>query len=211
MIGGIDREVRRLAAQVHGGTLVDIGCGMRPYEDAFDVERYVGIDLEVSGRPASMKRPDMYYDGRNLPFEDASVDHLLCTQALQHVLDPLAFFCECRRVLRPGGDLILSVPQSEPATEKPYDLIRLTRDGLVAMCGEASFDVLSLEPAVGYWQTHAYDVNYLVARKLIKLGAVGKVALSGFGFVTQSVAAALDLGTRYSGNTNTWVLMARAR
>jgi SAM-dependent methyltransferase len=46
-------------------------------------------------------------DALNLPFEASSLDFLIATNVIHHLPSPLAFFSEARRVLRPGGHLLL--------------------------------------------------------------------------------------------------------
>lgn len=50
------------------------------------------VPVEVSG-----------LDGQDLPFEDASADHVLCTWSLCSIPDPVRAVREAARVLRPGG------------------------------------------------------------------------------------------------------------
>ena len=46
------------------------------------------------------QKPDItYYDGDMLPFDDASFDHVLCTEVLEHVPDPARFLADLNRVL----------------------------------------------------------------------------------------------------------------
>lgn len=202
------REIQSLANSVQPGVLVDVGCGLRPYETLFHSVRYIGLDVVDSGRPHEMKQPDVYFDGANLPFDSASVDHVLCTQVLQFAANPPFMFQEFARVLRDGGNLILSAPQSEPATERPYDRYRFTRDGLEALCAENGFRVVTIRPVIGYWQSLAYDLNCFAARTLHHRGLVGKAVLVVIGCVTQSSAAVLDRTTSYTGNINAWVVHA---
>ena len=52
------------------------------------------------------------YDGRTLPFEDASFDHVFSSNTLEHVRDIPRLNAEIRRVLRPGGTAIHVMPSS---------------------------------------------------------------------------------------------------
>ena len=54
-------------AAARGGQCLDVGCGDRPYEGLFAPGRYVGVDVEHSGRPLCMKQPDRFYYGKVLP------------------------------------------------------------------------------------------------------------------------------------------------
>ena len=49
-------------------------------------------------------------DASALPFEDGSVDAVVMLDVLEHVPEPRAVLTEVRRVLRPGGVVVLSVP-----------------------------------------------------------------------------------------------------
>lgn len=67
-------------------------------------------------------------DARNLPFGDASVDAVVMLDIVEHIADPAAVLAEARRVLRPGGCLVVSVPHKGPLTRLDpnnlYDALR---------------------------------------------------------------------------------------
>jgi SAM-dependent methyltransferase len=49
-------------------------------------------------------------DMQRLPFPDGHFDLVVHSDTLEHVPDPLAGLCECRRVLRPAGRCVFTVP-----------------------------------------------------------------------------------------------------
>ena len=64
------------------------------------------IGLDVEGNPYGVA--DVVSD-EFLPFEDDSFDLVTCIQAFQYVHDPAAAVGEIRRVLRPGGTVVITV------------------------------------------------------------------------------------------------------
>ncbi len=100
--------VRRWLAALPGRTRVlDAGCGegvlVEEFAGRLDIE---GVDAHYSSdrvRSASLT---------SLPYADASFDRALCLDVLEHLTfeeQPRAL-AELHRVLRPGGELLVSVP-----------------------------------------------------------------------------------------------------
>ncbi len=47
---------------------------------------------------------------QGLPFQDETFDYVVCTEVIEHMENPFALCREIRRVLRPGGAVIMSTP-----------------------------------------------------------------------------------------------------
>ena len=65
--------------------------------------RVVSVDIDGSIYKDDRVFPVMDYDGRNLPFPDATFDVVLSSNVLEHVTDLSGLHKEMARVLRPGG------------------------------------------------------------------------------------------------------------
>jgi SAM-dependent methyltransferase len=86
--------------------VLDIYCGSRPYDDLLPSgARCTGLDIE--GNPYGLAD---VVSNEFLPFEDASFDLVTCYEAFHYVEDPVHGVSEIRRVLRPGGGVLISVP-----------------------------------------------------------------------------------------------------
>jgi SAM-dependent methyltransferase len=128
-----------------GASVLDVGCGMRPYEQCFAHCEYIGIDVESSGREGDYKRADRYYDGINIPFDAERFDAILCNEVFEHCEDPDALANDMWRVLVPGGHLLMTVPLMWGEHELPFDFRRYTRNGITRQLEGAGFTVTSVD------------------------------------------------------------------
>jgi SAM-dependent methyltransferase len=83
-----------------------------------------------------------------IPFADASFEVVLASHVLEHLPSPLSFCVEARRVLRPGGLLVVGVPLETSVfrlvTHDPYfahvgHIYSFSPAGLAALVNEVGF------------------------------------------------------------------------
>jgi SAM-dependent methyltransferase len=128
-----------------GGRILDYGCAETPYRHFFPADAdYVGADL-VGNPFATLELND---DG-TVPAEDDSFDVVLSTQVLEHVTDPGTYLSECFRVLRPGGQLLLSTHGIFVYHPDPDDYWRWTCAGLQRAVSGAGFEIERFEGIIG--------------------------------------------------------------
>ena len=141
------REIFRAArafGRTRTGDLLDYGCGSKPYRNLFPmVSSYVGVDVEQSGHDHASSDVDVFFDGTTLPFEDRSFDTVVAFEVLEHVFEQEQMLREMRRVLRPGGTLMITTPFVWPEHEQPYDFSRLTGFGIVELFNRSGFSDVS--------------------------------------------------------------------
>ena len=106
------------------GRACDVGCGYGFFLDALRARGYEVTGCEV-GAPALAHCARLGLAVRATLLEDAdwpagAFDVVSAFYVIEHVFDPRAFLQACRRLLRPGGLLMLRWPHSTP-------LVRLTR------------------------------------------------------------------------------------
>jgi SAM-dependent methyltransferase len=144
----LDRDLSGALARFAAGRVLDVGCGGRPYERRLPAGvRYVGVDV-----PASRgSHPDSWALAGGLPFAAGSFDLVLCTQVLEHLPDPAAATEEMARVLRPGGVLVLTAPQTWCLHEEPFDFFRFTRYGLEQLARGAGLEAVEVRGQGGFW------------------------------------------------------------
>ena len=111
-----------------GEKALDFGCGSGHFtvEMAKVCGDAIGIDLSpVVGNiiipPALEKKLNFILAKEGaLPFEDNSFDVLLASEVIATVTDPGVFLNEFRRVLRPGGRLVICNGAGHPFVEQAY-------------------------------------------------------------------------------------------
>ena len=83
------------------------------------------------------------FDGEQIALAHASVDAVWCSHVLQFVPEPLLLLQEVRRVLRPEGKLVVTVPHVRPRVPNPLDRqVRFfTSRSLRQLLHAAGFDV----------------------------------------------------------------------
>jgi SAM-dependent methyltransferase len=123
--GRLANRLTRLADAVAynvpaGGSVLDLGCGTGELARALATSgmRATGCDISpemlqraVSASPAETVdwvRLDLGW--RELPFEPRTFDAVVASSVLEYVDDPVAVLRECRRVLRPHGVVLFTVP-----------------------------------------------------------------------------------------------------
>jgi SAM-dependent methyltransferase len=126
------------------GRILDIGCGIKPFQQFLDGSEYIGIEVKADHKPA------VCASARCLPFHDKSFDTVLCTEVLEHVSEPSCALSECYRVMKPGGTLYITVPMTWYLHYEPHDFYRFTKYGIRYLCETAGFDVLTVERLGGF-------------------------------------------------------------
>lgn len=136
---------------VGGGALFDaVGDGLR-----FDSWTVVEPDPTRFGTDADPRLARVQGDGTRLPVRDGAYDTVLSIQVLEHVFDPMAMATELRRVTRPGGRLVVVVPQTANVHELPHHYQNLTRYWLDEMARRLELDVIEYRALGGAWSSLA--------------------------------------------------------
>jgi len=135
---------------------LDLGCGNSPLARWFpnrigcDIGPYSGVDVVC--------------DAHALPYRDGSFSVVLCMEVLEHLHHPQTAVAEISRVLKDGGQLILTCPFVYPVHEAPHDYQRYTEYGLRVLFGE-HFDSIEISPLFSEEQTLAILIQRIVFQR----------------------------------------------
>ena len=110
-------EMIRLAGDVAGLEILDAGCGSGPLLEALRGKDAVVSGFDLSPAMVELARQRLGEDedvrvadlGAPLPYPDDTFDLVVASLSLHYVKDWASALAELRRVLKPGGRLIVSI------------------------------------------------------------------------------------------------------
>jgi SAM-dependent methyltransferase len=136
-----------------GGTVLEAGCG-EGYGAALiagRAARVLALDYDESTvRHVARRYPQLGTVRGNLaflPVRRSTVDVIANFQVIEHLWDQAGFLAECRRVLGPGGRLIVTTPNRLTFTPdsdtplNPYHTRELAPSELDVLLNDAGFEV----------------------------------------------------------------------
>lgn len=107
-------NIRRFADCGEGLKILDVGCGNGYQLGALAGRHEVhGLDVSeanVAKASAAGIRARLHDVEAPFPYPDETFDVVVCSEILEHLFFPEKVLAECRRVLKPGARLIVTVP-----------------------------------------------------------------------------------------------------
>lgn len=157
-----------------------MGCLRSPYRAVLEARGYQVRTLDLTTEGGADFAGTAEATGR----PDASVDLVLCTQVLEHVRAPWRAMAEFQRILRPGGQVLVTLPHVWFYHPHPADYWRVTQEGIVALCEDAGFEVLQARTQGGALLALGQILNFLA------YGVLGRAGMPLYAAVNLLAAAA---------------------
>jgi len=171
-------DVRALVREVPdtpaGARALDLGADKSPYRDLLASRGYDVKTLDITLENGA----DFAGTAEATGLPDASFDLVLCTQVIEHCMNPWAAVREIHRILKPGGYLVVSAPHVWFFHPHPTDHWRFTQEGMAHLCQEASLEPVSLLAQGGTVLTLCQILNFLAYGVLGRAGAPLYAALN---------------------------------
>ena len=157
------------------GRLLDVGCGSKPYKQLFDVEEYIGIDVDQSGHPATMKI--LIFSMMEKEYHSVIIILIVFLLAVfEHVFNLNELMMEISRVTKKGGKLLITVPFVWDEHEVPYDFARCSSFGLKHILESNGFEIIYSKKTTTFVETlsqlfisYIYQCIFLKIKLLIVL------------------------------------------
>lgn len=164
------RVVRRFIARALADPaadlpILDIGGGRAPYGATLRQARPGARQIVIDLVPAP--ELSLVADAARLPLADGTAGTVALFQVLQHIEDPAVVLAEMRRVLAPGGLMLVTYPSMQPEG-RSRDLWRWTRAGIERSVTDAGFAIVEHRPLGGIFFLFTATLAALPGRLLIR-------------------------------------------
>ncbi|MFN8144923.1 MAG: class I SAM-dependent methyltransferase [Bacteroidia bacterium] len=149
---GIYKGVARHADKLNG-KLLDFGCGQKPYKHLFNVQEYIGMDIENEAHDHRDESIDVFYDGKKIPFANDCFDSVFSAEVFEHVFNLEEMIAEINRVMKKGGLLLVTLPFVWQEHEKPNDFARYSSFGIQHLLKKNNFEIEIHERSTTFTET----------------------------------------------------------
>jgi SAM-dependent methyltransferase len=117
------KSAARLADIPNNSIILDLGCrdgGLRQFLPS--TTNYIGMDIAEEFKADNIIIGDISTD---LPFDDTYFDYVFAIEVLEHTTNPYNIFKHVKRILKPDGYFIVSVPNPYHFKEIIWNLFRI--------------------------------------------------------------------------------------
>lgn len=182
------------------GKVLDLGAGEKPYKHLFNPKQYESTDI--------MGEQTYICDSEKIPVSDQYYDAIICTQVFEHIPHPWITIKEMNRILKKGGKVIITVPQSEEMHGTfPHNYYQYTKFGLELLLKENGFTLIKIE-AMSKW----FSFNAEQFRKACRYNPHIGIILWPFSeFIFPLTCIILDLFEFTGKQGDGWALFAQKK
>ena len=163
----IQQLIGELPTAAPGSVVLDLGSDKCPYRELLEGRGYTVKTLDLTRDNGA----DYAGTAEETGLPDRSFDVVLCTQVIEHCMNPWRALSEAARILKPGGALIVSAPHVWFYHPHPTDHWRFTQEGMVQLCKDAGLEPTVLLAQGGSILTLFQILNFLAYGVLGRVGA----------------------------------------
>jgi len=162
-------------------TVLEIGCGYGNLLQAFrELEyRVIGIDIDNdSGKICKEKNIEFHkcdVEKNRLPFNNNSIDNIVCIHLMEHLKNIHRFLKECYRILKKQGTIVIVSPNWEKLYKSywndPTHVTPISRIGMKNALIIHNFKILDIKPFKKpdflKWIWRYYDFPFFMSSKFM--------------------------------------------
>lgn len=179
---GIEKRYRAIMRYIETGRMLDVGCGTGAFLDGMRERGWEVEGIEPGVRAASYAREELGLEIHNTTLETAqlepaSLDLVTMWNVLEHLSDPLQGLHRIRATLRPGGLLVVAIPNLDSYDQAlfghhwagydlPRHLFAFPASTMERMVLAAGFEVLARRCIYGTYHAFVYSARFAFADRV---------------------------------------------
>lgn len=158
------------------GKLLDLGCGNAPLYGTYKPLVKDAVLADWANTEHKNHLLDVECDiTKKLPFKDNEFDTIILSDVLEHIPTPQSLILELKRILKPGGVVLMNTPFMYWVHEAPYDYYRYTEFMLRRFISEVDMELIKIEPLGGGWVVLIDVLSKLFDKHLNIVKAIQKI------------------------------------
>ena len=151
--------------------ILDLGGMKNNKRGQFNIESFPFIIKYLNIDPKT--KPDFLDDAENIPVKNDYFDGIICSQLLEHVINPKKILKEAYRILKPSKPLLVTVPFLFRIHPDPNDYARYTDQYWEETFKEIGFENIKIKRLGTYFSVLADMIKngtrYLSKNKIFKI------------------------------------------
>ena len=170
-------EILRLIKEADVRVLLDVGCGTgNVLAQLVDTDMsLLGIDIsekmiEVAARRLGERAQLAAGDAERLPYQNESIDFIVCNASFHHYPNPQKVLSEMHRVLTPKGTLLIGDPQPPSLVRAFMNIVlKYSNSGDYRLYSKSDFakQLSKCGFEMCYWTKPTYKTCILEAKKVV--------------------------------------------
>ena len=214
---GIKKRSRVVTREKNGGRILDVGCATGTFLRGMqEIPGWDVVGVEINPHAANIARENQLevFNGtlEEAKFPSMHFDSVTLWDVLEHIHDPMASLHEIHRVLKPGGILVIRVPNSSSRDAKwfgpnwagwdaPRHLYVFNAKTLGKMLKTNGFQVLNMSCEIGSYPTFVLSLRFWLYDRKVSIEIRQKITKWLYHPITRIISAPLFyiLGLRLRG------------
>lgn len=170
----LKRSIQQYVKKDH--KVLDMGCGSQPFRELVEAEgaHYLGCDIVQNEE----KSVDVISSFESFAFSHNTFDVVICSEVLEHVINPQDAIKKLAHCVKPGGFIILTTPFSYPLHEEPFDFCRLSPHFFKKISSELSLRLEYYEKSGNNWTGFATHFNFALFESVKHLSLLKPVRVA---------------------------------
>ena len=187
-----------LFAQMRPGRVLDVPSGGGLQSRALQALGYSVVSVDLFTGAEAGERKVCADANHNLPFRNGVFDYVLSREGIEHLENQVGFVRECARVLRPGGQIVITTPSLMHLSSRFSQLLTSQRNLRRGLANEVQ--TLRIAADKRLYHGHIFMIDYFRMRYILRLSGFDRLRVFTDQYSPTSVALAWSVPIFYAAS-----------